>query len=271
MYVHRRVLSRPHTKEYQRPVYKRMREFLVELDFTEEKVFETADETEALLYEQKLISSVGFDNVVNTQSHAFTGRKLKPEVGRLISSRLKDYAQRCRAAYGKGAPPEVVAKRSVYGFAHLHTPETRQRVRQSWRANPANARQAKFQALRMVLMNTGKKQSAEHLAKLSALRKGRKHSESHIAKVVAARIAGNARAASFKSKFRGVTWFALKKAWQSRFCYNKKTRFLGQFKHEDDAARAYDTAFEAVFGRRPNGTSVNAVNTPGRFARKLET
>jgi hypothetical protein len=103
MFWHRRVLSRPQTKEFHRNVYKRMREFLNGQAFTEEKVSETNDETEALLHEQSLIRHYGFENLVNTQSHAFTGRKLKPEVGQIIASRLR----------GRKMPAEVKAKISA--------------------------------------------------------------------------------------------------------------------------------------------------------------
>ena len=72
MFWHRKVLSRPDTKEYQRGVYCRMRLWLGGRPFTEEKVFETSDETEALLQEKALIDRYGFDNLVNTQTHAFT-------------------------------------------------------------------------------------------------------------------------------------------------------------------------------------------------------
>jgi hypothetical protein len=103
MMHHRHVLSHPETKYYRKMVYVRMREILGNEDFTEEKVFTTMDEREALLHEMKLINDYGFANLVNTQSHAFTGRKLKPEVGRLIASKLR----------GRKMPPEVAAKISA--------------------------------------------------------------------------------------------------------------------------------------------------------------
>lgn len=110
MFHHGSVLNKPDTKEYQRPVYKRMREVLKGRPFVERKVFEHEDETTVLLEEQRRIRAYGFENLVNTQSHAFTGRKLKPEVGRLIGKRLRAYADRCRAQYGQGLPPETVRK-----------------------------------------------------------------------------------------------------------------------------------------------------------------
>lgn len=104
---HREVLTHPSRKDYNRGVYRRMRDILKGDDFIERKVFETQDETAALLHEQKLIQHYGFDNLVNTQSHAFTGRKLKPEVGRIIAEKLR----------GKTLPTSVKQKirRSLEG------------------------------------------------------------------------------------------------------------------------------------------------------------
>lgn len=115
MFWHRRVLLHPLIKEYQRGVYRRMREFLAGASFVEEKVYETDDETQALLHEQTLIREYGFENLVNTQSHAFTGRKLKPEVGRLIADRLR----------GRKMPSEVRAKISVANKGKQVSSETR--------------------------------------------------------------------------------------------------------------------------------------------------
>lgn len=118
---HRYVLSRPQLKEFNRSVYRRMRAVLDGSDFTEQKVFEADDEIASLLKEQELIRSYGFENLVNTQSHAFTGRKLKPEVGQIIASKLR----------GRTLPPEVRAKISASGMGRQASEETRHKLSQS--------------------------------------------------------------------------------------------------------------------------------------------
>ena len=110
---HRYVLARSHLKEYQRNVYKRMRVFLAGREFEERIVFMTDDETAALLKEHDLILHYGFENLVNTQSHAFTGRKLKPEVGQIIAARLR----------GKKMPLEVRKKIGKANKGRIKSPE----------------------------------------------------------------------------------------------------------------------------------------------------
>jgi hypothetical protein len=118
---HRYVLAHPQTKEFNRGVYQRMRAVLNGSNFKEHKIFESDDEITALLKEQELIRYYGFENLVNTQSHAFTGRKLKPEVGQLIASKLK----------GRTMPPEVRAKISASGMGRQASEETRHKLSQS--------------------------------------------------------------------------------------------------------------------------------------------
>ena len=44
------------------------------------------------------------------------------------------------------------------------------------------------------------------------------------------------------SKYRGVTYFARARKWVARIKYQGKSRWLGYFEKEEDAARAYDAA-----------------------------
>jgi len=95
-----------------------MRALLNGQPFTAEKVFESSDETTALLEEKRLIEHYGFANLLNTATHAFTGRKLKPEVGRLISARLT----------GRSLPAEVRAKIGASNRGRVASSTTRQKL-----------------------------------------------------------------------------------------------------------------------------------------------
>jgi hypothetical protein len=137
---HRYVLAHPQIKEFNRGVYQRMRAVLNGSDFKEQKVFETTDEITALLKEQELIHFYGFENLVNTQSHAFTGRKLKPEVGQLIASKLR----------GRTMPPEVRAKISASNTGKQVSEETRLKLSESLSATfQGHFSEAHRQALRV--------------------------------------------------------------------------------------------------------------------------
>lgn len=50
------------------------------------------------------------------------------------------------------------------------------------------------------------------------------------------------------SKYKGVHYFKLKGGFYSEICKNKKRTYLGYFKDELEAARAYDTAAKELFG-----------------------
>lgn len=50
------------------------------------------------------------------------------------------------------------------------------------------------------------------------------------------------------SKFKGVSWHKRGEVWQSRIQKDKKLYWLGQFKDEKDAARAYNKEAEKLFG-----------------------
>ena len=255
MFWHRKVLSRPSTKEYQRRVYARMRAFLAGRSFEEEKVFETENEIKALLHERTLIEHYGFENLVNTQTHAFTGRRLKPEVGQVISKKLKAYVQRCRAKYGTGHPPEVAAKISAANKGRKATPETVAKIQAGRNKNQKLQKFLVEHCREMAAAQRGKKQAPEHIEKAHAPRRGKKLSEAVRARMSAG-MAGKGPRSGAKSKYRGVSWLAPKKAWQARIQINGKTKFLGQFKVELDAAFIYDNAFEQIHSIRPNATQI---------------
>jgi hypothetical protein len=50
------------------------------------------------------------------------------------------------------------------------------------------------------------------------------------------------------SKFKGVSWFIREKNWQARIQSNGTKFFLGSFKKEIDAAKAYDNAAKKYYG-----------------------
>ena len=51
------------------------------------------------------------------------------------------------------------------------------------------------------------------------------------------------------SKFKGVCWDNKLKGWRAQICLNYKTRYIGTFKQEADAARAYNSQAEKLFGK----------------------
>lgn len=250
-YWHRRVLSRPHLKEFQRGVYQRMRTFLAGRAFVEEIVYETDDEIAALLHERQLITHYGFETLVNTQTHAFTGRKLKPEVGKLIAVRLRAYVDRCRAKYGTGHPPEVAVKISAANKGHSVTPETIIAI-QAGRASNSKLQTFLVEHCRALAESQrGKKQTAAHIEAAHAPLRGRKVSAEGRAKMSVA-MAGKGPRTGAKSTYRGVQW--LNGDWRALISTGGTRKFLGSFKLEIDAAFTYDNAFEDAHGTRPNGT-----------------
>jgi hypothetical protein len=50
------------------------------------------------------------------------------------------------------------------------------------------------------------------------------------------------------SKYKGVYWDKNNKKWMSRIKINKKTKYLGRFKSEKEAAEVYNKAAVELFG-----------------------
>ena len=44
------------------------------------------------------------------------------------------------------------------------------------------------------------------------------------------------------SRFKGVNWNKDQQKWAARICFNRKTKFIGYFNDEIEAAKAYDNA-----------------------------
>jgi len=53
---------------------------------------------------------------------------------------------------------------------------------------------------------------------------------------------------SKSSKYRGVNWNKQRKKWFALINYNKKEKFIGAFKDEKQAAKAYDKAAKKYHG-----------------------
>lgn len=68
--------------------------------------------------------------------------------------------------------------------------------------------------------------------------------------------ANRRKQAGTSSVFKGVCWNKRRKKWSATIRYDGKTRSLGYFVNEEDAARAYDAAALATWGEyaRPNFT-----------------
>lgn len=59
---------------------------------------------------------------------------------------------------------------------------------------------------------------------------------------------GNRKPQKGTSKFKGVCWNKENKNWRAGIRVNKKSKCLGSFKNEADAARAYNIAAKEYFG-----------------------
>lgn len=59
------------------------------------------------------------------------------------------------------------------------------------------------------------------------------------------------------SKYRGVTWDKRCRRWRAQIGFKGKNKFLGDYDHEEDAARAYDAAAQKIF------SSFCRLNFPG--------
>jgi len=80
-FEHKNYALRPHLRQAQKRLYTKLRGVLAAGgDFEPRIVYETDNELDALLKEKALIERHGFDNLFNVASHAFLGRRLKPEV-----------------------------------------------------------------------------------------------------------------------------------------------------------------------------------------------
>ena len=50
------------------------------------------------------------------------------------------------------------------------------------------------------------------------------------------------------SKFKGLTWYKNQNRWAARIMVNRKSKFIGYFDNEHDAAKAYDIAAKKYHG-----------------------
>ena len=88
---HAKVVSNPRHKQFNRPLYRKLRAVIeTGRTFSPRIVIASDSETAALVHEHALIEKHGFSNLFNTASHAFLGRKLKPEVCAEISRAITE-------------------------------------------------------------------------------------------------------------------------------------------------------------------------------------
>ncbi len=67
------------------------------------------------------------------------------------------------------------------------------------------------------------------------------------------------------SKYKGVTFDKMRQKWNAQICVNGKRIFLGTFKDETEAAKAYDKAAKKYFGEF---AALNFPNSSPRLRRK---
>jgi hypothetical protein len=54
---------------------------------------------------------------------------------------------------------------------------------------------------------------------------------------------------NFHSKYKGLTWYRREKRWAVRIMVDRKSKFIGYFDNERDAAKAYDMAAKKYHGQ----------------------
>jgi len=243
MSFHQKVIDHPQNKLNQRPMYQGLRaELTPGKSFIARKVFESADEIVCLLEEQRRIHEYGFDNLLNVASHAFTGRRMKPAVGRLIASKLKAYVQRCRDQYGSGHPPEVAAKIAASNRGKQLSSEHIQKIRDLHASG-------KMDHVHVVFTDAGRRAqsergfSEEHRKALSISCRGRKYPNRRRPGIIQKQD---------KMRYKGVSLF--KGKWVARITIEGKVKMVGVRSDDRQAAVLYDNAAEKLFGKRPNAT-----------------
>ena len=254
MYVHRKNMLHARTSQY--GLYRRLRALLESgKDFKPRKVFETDVEWVALEEEKRRIALYGFDNLYNsTTVEGKTVKSIDDMQRQAMSKSRRDYIARLYATTGHRMPPEVAAKISKSNTGKTMSAETVQKRLATERLNPKTAAKRRAAALKMVALNTGRKQTPEHVEACAQARRGKPMPAGFGDRLSKARIGKGHRCAGARSHYRGVSWFIPKQAWVAKASWNRRLRHLGQFKLEFDAAWTYDNAFEIEFKSRPNGT-----------------
>ena len=76
---------------------------------------------------------------------------------------------------------------------------------------------------------------------------------------------------NFRSKYKGVTWNQKEKGWAVRIMTNRKSRYVGCYKDEIEAAKAYDRAAKKYHGEFAvlNFESKKSIRTQERKSTRL--